>query len=108
MRHESISHKASPHKPVFVSPQPRYTTRIDVNNKQVTLRESVQLSLQNYFNHLDGQPPANLYDMVLAEVEAPLLAAVMTYTRRNQCKAAELLGMSRGTLRKKLQQYDML
>ena len=73
-----------------------------------TLRDSVERALQNYFDHLDGQSVVNIYDMVLSEVEAPLLETVMKYTRDNQTKASEVLGLNRGTLRKKLKQYGML
>jgi len=73
-----------------------------------TLRHCVEQTLHNYFTHLDGQPVTHIYEMVLSEVEAPLLEVVMRYTQHNQCKAAELLGLSRGTLRKKLQQYGLL
>lgn len=72
-----------------------------------TLRESVQLALNNYFAQLDGQPTSNLYDLVLAEVEAPMLETVMSVVRGNQTKAAEVLGLNRGTLRKKLKQYGL-
>ena len=64
--------------------------------------------MADYFHHLDGQDCTNLYQMVLKEVEAPLLEAVMNYTRNNQCKAAEMLNINRGTLRKKLKLYDLL
>ena len=47
----------------------------------------------------------DLYDMILAEVEPPLLQAVMERKRGNQLQAAKLLGLSRGTIRKKLQRY---
>lgn len=73
-----------------------------------TIRDSVAVALENYFSHLDGHEVFDVYDMVLAEVEAPLLDAVMKYTRKNQTKAATLLGLNRGTLRKKLKQYGML
>lgn len=73
-----------------------------------TLRDSVEKSLGNYFKQLDGQPVTNVYQMVLAEIEAPLLETVMHYTRDNQTKASELLGLNRGTLRKKLKQYGLL
>lgn len=73
-----------------------------------TLRGCVEQTLHNYFSHLDGQAVSNIYEMVLSEVEAPLLEVVMRNTMGNQCKAAELLGLSRGTLRKKLQQYGLL
>lgn len=72
-----------------------------------SLRESVQRALKNYFAQLGDQQPINLYDMVLAEVEAPLLEAIMSYTRGNQSRAAILLGVSRGTLRKKLKIYNI-
>ena len=68
---------------------------------------SIQQSLQNYFMQLDGQDPANLYNMVLAEIELPLLKVVMRYTNGNQSKAAKILGISRGTLRKKLAIYQI-
>lgn len=68
---------------------------------------SVQQSLQNYFAQLDGEEPANLYSMVLAEMEIPLLKMVMRYTKSNQSRAAKILGLSRGTLRKKLAIYQV-
>lgn len=73
-----------------------------------SIRESVTTALDNYFSHLDGQDAFDVYDMVLAEVEAPLLEAVMKHTRNNQTRAATMLGLNRGTLRKKLKQYGML
>ena len=72
------------------------------------LRDSVENALQNYFAHLDGEPPKNVYQMVLSEIEAPLLECVMKYTKSNQTKASILLGLNRGTLRKKLKQYGLL
>ncbi|WP_027847640.1 DNA-binding transcriptional regulator Fis [Marinospirillum minutulum] len=72
------------------------------------LRESVLRALDNYFAQLDGQPVNNLYELVLTEVEAPLLEAVMRYTENNQTQASSLLGLNRGTLRKKLKQYDLI
>lgn len=73
-----------------------------------SLRECVEKSVSNYFQHLDGQDSTNVYEMVLAEVEAPMLEVVMKYTRHNQTRAAEVLGLNRGTLRKKLKQYGLL
>ena len=46
--------------------------------------------------------------MVLAEIEAPLLEEIMAYTRHNQTKASVMLGLNRGTLRKKLKQYNLI
>lgn len=73
-----------------------------------TLRDNIETSLNNYFSQLDGQMASDVYDMVLAEVEQPLLEAVMRYTRNNQTKASIVLGLNRGTLRKKLKQYGLL
>ena len=73
-----------------------------------TLRDHVHKALRNYFAHLDGQPVTDVYQMVLSEVEAPLLETVMEYTRGNQTKAAILLGLNRGTLRKKLKIYGLI
>lgn len=73
-----------------------------------TIRESVAKAMQNYLAHLDGQDATDVYEMVLAEVEEPLLQAIMRYTRKNQTRAAIMLGLNRGTLRKKLKQYNML
>ena len=73
-----------------------------------TLRETVAATMQRYFHHLDGETVTDLYDMVLAEVEAPLLSSVMDYVNGNQTHASQMLGLNRGTLRKKLKRYDLL
>lgn len=73
-----------------------------------TLKESVRHALTNYFHEIDGEEVSDLYNLVLAEVEAPLLEVVMRVTRSNQSKAAQILGLNRGTLRKKLKQYNLL
>ena len=70
-----------------------------------SLRESVAIAMEEYFHELDGQPAADIYQMVLAEVEAPLLESVMRHVKGNQTKASIMLGLNRGTLRKKLKQY---
>lgn len=71
------------------------------------LRECVRQALDDYFEHLDGHDVQDLFDMVMREVEAPMLEAVLDYTRGNQSKAAAVLGINRGTLRKKLRLYDL-
>lgn len=71
------------------------------------LREQVYASLQIYFANLDGQSPNKLYDMVLQEIEIPLLQIVLNCTSGNQSQAAKLLGINRGTLRKKLELYKL-
>ena len=71
------------------------------------LANSVKSSLDQYFKDLDGQPPHALYDMVLSCIEKPLLEYTMQYASGNQSKAAEILGLNRNTLRKKIQQYNI-
>ena len=75
------------------------------NKETRTLAGHVRESLERYFDELNGQLPSELYDLVLSEIEQPLLEVVMTQTRGNISKAAALLGLNRATLRKKLQKY---
>ena len=79
----------------------------ETDDENVPLSGTIKSMLEDYFNDLDGTPPADLYQMVLQEMEQPLLETVLHYTRGNQSKAAVLLGLNRGTLRKKLKQYDI-
>jgi Fis family transcriptional regulator len=72
------------------------------------LRSVTEEAINNYFSNLNGHKPAELYDLVLSEVEEPLFKAVMSYTGGNQSRAAEILGINRGTLRKKLRIYGLL
>lgn len=72
------------------------------------LRKHTEEALISYFSSLNGDSPGELYDLVLGEVEQPLFKAVMDYTRGNQSQAAVILGISRGTLRKKLKNYSLL
>ncbi len=71
------------------------------------LSQAVKESLDDYFMHLDGEPPHAVYDMVLAYVEKPLLEYIMHKVGGNQSKAASILNINRNTLRKKLQQYHL-
>ena len=73
-----------------------------------TLEQCVLRSLDQYFTDLDGSRPHALYEMVIHAVERPLLEFAMARAEGNQCVAAELLGINRNTLRKKLQQYRLL
>jgi len=76
--------------------------------KHMGLSENVKFSLQEYMHDLDGELPANLYDLVLQQIEKPLLETVMQHVGDNQSKAAQCLGLNRGTLRKKLLAYDLI
>jgi Fis family transcriptional regulator len=76
-------------------------------SKHFLLRNQVINALNDYFSKLEGEPANNIYELVLTEVEAPLLEIVMKYTNGNQTKAAEWLGLNRGTLRKLLAKYGL-
>ncbi len=65
-------------------------------------------ALRNYFQTLNGDRPGDLYELVMGEVERPLFKAVMDYTDGNQSRAAGILGINRGTLRKKLKTYSLI
>jgi DNA-binding protein Fis len=71
------------------------------------LSELVRAALARYFADLNGQPPCDLYDFVIAEVERPLLETVMQQTRGNLSRAAQVLGINRATLRTKLAKYGL-
>jgi len=71
------------------------------------LATGVERALDEYFKDLDGQPPHAVYDMVLQCVEKPMLIHILKRAGGNQSKAAEILGLNRNTLRKKLQQYKI-
>ena len=73
-----------------------------------SLREAVTTCVRRYLEELDGQMSTDVYQMVLAEIEAPLLAEIMAYTSNNQTRASLMLGLNRGTLRKKLKQYKLI
>ena len=65
-------------------------------------------ALDQYFTTLNGDRPGDLYDLVISEVERPLFKAVMDFTHGNQSQAACILGLNRGTLRKKLRTYALI
>ena len=77
----------------------------DENKKP--LRACVEDAMQGYFKQLEGHVTNDLYQMVLSEIEEPLFRSVLEYTKGNQSKASELLGINRGTLRKKLKMYGL-
>jgi len=90
--------------------RPRLSGRsvsVSTKNQTEPLRNAVHEALVDYFEKLDGTTPNGLYQLVMQQVEQPLLEAVMDRTGGNQSKAALLLGISRSTLRKKLAQYEI-
>ncbi len=74
---------------------------------ELPLRDHAERALSDYFANLNGHRPAHLYDLVLREVEEPLFRTVLDYASGNQSQAAVILGITRGTLRKKLRQFGL-
>ena len=72
------------------------------------LKDSAAEAIAHFLATLDGESCIDLYDMVLRQIEEPLLREVLDYTQHNQSHAATMLGLNRGTLRKKLRQYGLL
>ena len=81
---------------------------VKINGRgELPLRDHAERALQDYFTSLNGHRPAQLYNLVLREVEEPLLKAARDYAEGNQVRAASILGINRGTLRKKLRQFGL-
>jgi len=79
-----------------------------LNSNKKPLCKHTEDALDQYFATLNGDRPGELYDLVIGEVERPLFKAVMDFTHGNQSQAAGILGINRGTLRKKLRTYSII
>lgn len=71
------------------------------------LSHAVKHSIRRYLFELEGTQPNDMYDLVLRQIEQPLFEAILEHTKGNQSRAAEMLGLNRGTLRKKLRSYNL-
>ncbi len=77
------------------------------NNNETPLSKCVKVAVDEYFSHLNGHDGSGLHALVITEVEKPLIEAALEYSGYNQTKAAKVLGISRSTLRKKMDQYNI-
>ena len=75
-----------------------------MNRSSNELHEAVKRSLERYFKDMDGEKPTSIHDMVLRNVERPMIELVLARAEGNLTLAAEMLGINRATLRKKMQQ----
>jgi Fis family transcriptional regulator len=75
--------------------------------EDLTLSAHVKIAVEHYLSQLNGHDPNGLYDMVITEVEKPLLEAALQHAGHNQSRAAKILGISRSTLRNKILRYDI-
>ena len=87
--------------------QPRAAARAEAAERENELSLTVRKMMKQYFKDLDGEKPSGIYNMVVNCVEKPLLEVVMVHAQGNQTRAAELLGINRNTLRKKLQEHGI-
>ena len=83
------------------------------NNKKIqklngSLSHSAESALKKYFKTLNGYKPNDLYQLVIKEIERPLMKEVMRHTDNNQSEASKVLGINRSTLIKKLKQYKLI
>ncbi len=83
------------------------TLKLSYMSKKPVLREHIASALADYFSKLEGESASNIYNLVLNEVESALLGIVMQQVKGNQSRAAECLGLNRGTLRKLLAKYEL-
>tara|TARA_X000000368_G_scaffold13382_1_gene10732 strand:- start:199 stop:462 length:264 start_codon:yes stop_codon:yes gene_type:complete len=72
-----------------------------------SLKYQVGLALRRYFKELDGNKATNVFEMVIKEVEKPMLEEVMKFCNGNKSQASKMLGINRVTLRTKLKQYNI-
>ncbi len=87
--------------------KPRREPAARAASRDSTLRNHAEDALQTYFANLNGHRPAELYELFMREVEEPLFKAVLDYAEGNQSRAAVILGINRGTLRKKLREFGL-
>lgn len=71
------------------------------------LRQHVQITINKYLKDMGNTAPENLYQMFLAEIEPPLIEEILKHTGGNQSRAACILGLTRNTLRTKMQRYSI-
>ncbi len=89
------------------APHHKKLINIDQHDDKDCLSQMVRRAIDGYFEDLDGHDARDMYELVISQVEKPLFESVMQHTRGNITKAAEVLGMNRGTLRSRLKKYGL-
>lgn len=80
---------------------------VKLSSDDTPLKKCVNEELKAYFTMLDGQEPSDLHDLVIGQVEEALIRFVLERCKSNRSRAAEILGINRGTLRKKLKEHGI-
>ncbi len=73
-----------------------------------TLQQTVRETIKNYFKNIGNEDPVDFYSSILLQIEKPMLEFLINYTNYNQVEMAKILGIARGTIRKKLKQCQLL
>lgn len=79
-----------------------------MSQKKQSISQCIEENLTRYFHDLGSETPCGVYDMMLEQMEIPLLRFMMQHCHGNQTRVAHILGLNRTTLRKKLIQYNMI
>lgn len=91
-----------------MNPEDIFEQEKDNTKQEISqLSHAVKHSIRRYLFELDGTQPNDLYELVLKQIEQPLFEAILEHTKGNQSRAAQMLGLNRGTLRKKLRIYNL-
>ena len=88
-------------------PGQRPGQRAEAQERENELSATVRKLMRQYFKDLDGERPAGIYNMVIDCIEKPLLEVVLAHAQGNQTRAADILGINRNTLRKKMQDHGL-
>jgi Fis family transcriptional regulator len=96
-------------RPPFADPEEHAKMKKSASeaDSQITLRQNVQVAIRRYLEDMGQSQPECLYRTLMSEVEPPLIEEVLRYTQGNQSRTAKILGMTRNTLRAKLNRYDI-
>ncbi len=77
------------------------------SERAIPLRQHVRKKISRYLHDMGDTQPTNLYQILLAEIEPPLIEEILKCTGGNQSRAAQMLGITRNTLRTKMQRYSI-
>lgn len=84
-----------------------HSSELTQDNSNNCLSDNVRKAVENYFVDMDGHEASNLYDLFISQVEKPMFEVVMQASRGNITRAAQMLGLNRGTLRNRLKKYGL-
>ena len=82
-------------------------SKVPPNGNAKCLGDNVRDAMDKYFKDMDGHEPADLHELIMSQVEKPLIECVIENARGNISRAAQFLGLNRGTLRTRMQKYGL-